>query len=187
MLHFWFQCAVCKLRRDSHPTKIVSDHKPEETFRVIDRRLFTNEGELRKEAVEEERKQEAAQAQQAAAKPATPASPANPPAGVAAAANTHNPSPAFKNLLAFLARNAELVMAGLPDPRTGRTMVDMESLRQLIEMMEVLKEKTTGNLAAEDEQLLTEVIGDLKVSFLQLQGAAVAQQSARQAGGGRKP
>ncbi|MGH9790474.1 MAG: hypothetical protein ACRD5G_02965, partial [Candidatus Acidiferrales bacterium] len=68
----------------------MSDHKPEETFRVIDRRLFTNEGELRKEAVEEERKQEAAQAQQAAAKPATPASPANPPAGVAAPANTHN-------------------------------------------------------------------------------------------------
>lgn len=158
----------------------MSDHKPEETFRVIDRRLFTNEGELRKEAVEEERKQEAAQAQQAAAKPASPV--AGTPAGVTAAANTHNPSPAFKNLLAFLARNAELVMAGLPDPRTGRTMVDMESLRQLIEMMEVLKEKTTGNLAAEDEQLLTEVIGDLKVSFLQLQGAAVAQQSARQAG-----
>ena len=106
---------------------------------------------------------------------------------MAATANTHNPSPAFKNLLAFLARNAELVMAGLPDPRTGRTMVDIESLRQLIDMMEVLKEKTTGNLAAEDEQLLTEVIGDLKVSFVQLQQAAMAQQTARQAGSGRKP
>ncbi|MGH9793290.1 MAG: DUF1844 domain-containing protein [Candidatus Acidiferrales bacterium] len=166
----------------------MSDHKPEETFRVIDRRLFTNEGELRKEAVEEERKQEAAQAQQAAAKPATPASLSNTPSGaVAAPANTHNPSPAFKNLLAFLARNAELVMAGLPDPRTGRSMVDIESLRQLIDMLEVLKEKTTGNLAAEDEQLLTEVIGDLKVSFVQLQQAAMAQQTARQAGSGRKP
>ena len=31
----------------------MSDHKQEEAFRVIDRRPFTAEGELRKEVVEE--------------------------------------------------------------------------------------------------------------------------------------
>ena len=76
----------------------------------------------------------------------------------------------------------------LPDPRTGRTMVDLESLRQLIDMMEVLREKTAGNLASEDAQLLTEVLGDLKVSFLQLQQAALAQQAQGAASrAGRKP
>jgi len=174
----------------------VSDHKQDDSFRVIDRRLFTAEGELRQEAVEEERRQEAAESKAAtppqkaastatltgASKPAPPASTAAKPA------NEPPPSSAFKNLLAFLARNAELVMAGLPDPRTGRTMVDIESLRQLIDMMEVLRDKTTGNLAKEDEQLLTDVIGDLKVSFLQLQQAAMAQQAQASAGrAGRKP
>jgi hypothetical protein len=176
----------------------VSDHKQDETFRVIDRRLFTADGELRKEAVEEERRQEAAHS---LPKPAVrSANPAAPPSSVAgkpvqanpaaapAPASEPPPSPVFKNLLAFLARNAELVMSGLPDPRTGRTVVDIESLRQLIDMLEVLREKTAGNLAAEDTQLLNDVIGDLKVSFLQLQQAALAQQTQAAANrAGRKP
>jgi len=166
------------------------DHKQEETFRVIDRRLFNSEGELRQEAVEEERKQESKP--KAAAPDSSPASNPTqtaPPAAAAAPAppaKAVSPSASFKNLLAFLARNAELVMAGMPDPRTGRQMVDVESLRQLIDMMEVLKEKTAGNLAAEDEQLLTDVIGDLKVSYLQLEQAAMAQQATAQRAG-RKP
>lgn len=166
------------------------DHKQEETFRVIDRRLFNAEGELRQEAVEEERKQQETKpkAPAPASSPATSstAPPAAPAAAAAPTAKVVTPSASFKNLLAFLARNAELVMAGMPDPRTGRQMVDVESLRQLIDMMEVLKEKTTGNLAAEDEQLLTDVIGDLKVSYLQLEQAALAQQATAQRAG-RKP
>jgi hypothetical protein len=176
----------------------VSDHKQDETFKVIDRRLFTAEGELRKEAVEEERQQEAAQPKPAAVppNPTAPAqasagkSSANPNAAPAAPATAAEPppSPVFKNLLAFLARNAELVMSGLPDPRTGRTVVDLESLRQLIDMLEVLRDKTIGNLASEDAQLLSDVLGDLKVSFLQLQQAALTQQTQAAANrAGRKP
>lgn len=175
----------------------MSDHKQDDTFRVIDRRLFTADGELRKEAVEEERRQEAAhpqpkpaaQAANPAAPPAQTASkPVTVPAAAPAPASEPPPSPVFKNLLAFLARNAELVMSGLPDPRTGRAMVDLESLRQLIDMMEVLREKTAGNLNTEDAQLLSDVLGDLKVSFLQLQQAAMAQQAQGAASrAGRKP
>ncbi len=124
----------------------MSEHKQDDTFRVIDRRLFTAEGELRQEAVEEERRQEAAQPKPAAVPSNTPtaaaqagvkpgnATPAGSPQASAPATETP-PSPVFKNLLAFLARNAELVMAGRPDPRTGRTLVDLESLRQLIDML----------------------------------------------------
>jgi hypothetical protein len=176
----------------------VSDHKQDDSFRVIDRRLFTADGELRKEAVEEERRQEAAQPKPAAVPPnptgSAPASVGKPGTGPAAAppapvaVSEPPPSPVFKNLLAFLARNAELVMSGLPDPRTGRAVVDLESLRQLIDMLEVLRDKTTGNLASEDAQLLSDVLGDLKVSFLQLQQAALAQQTQAAANrAGRKP
>jgi hypothetical protein len=35
----------------------LSDRKPEEAFRVIDRRPFTAEGELRKEVVEEQERE----------------------------------------------------------------------------------------------------------------------------------
>lgn len=175
----------------------MSGHKQDDSFRVIDRRLFTADGELRKEAVEEERRQEAAHAQPkpaaATANPAAPPSqtannPSAAPVTSSAPASEPPSSPVFKNLLAFLARNAELVMSGLPDPRTGRAMVDLESLRQLIDMIEVLREKTAGNLSREDAQLLSDVLGDLKVSFLQLQQAAAAQQAQGAASrAGRKP
>lgn len=173
----------------------MSEHKQDESFKVIDRRLFTAEGELRKEAVEEERRQEAARSKPAAAPSSAPASspaaaaqPGHPAAQPSAPRNQPAPSPVFKNLLAFLARNAELVMSGLPDPRTGRSVVDIESLRQLIDMLEVLREKTAGNLASEDAQLLNDVIGDLKISFLQLQQAALTQQTQAAANrAGRKP
>ena len=35
----------------------MAEQKPEETFRVIDRRPFTNEGELRQEIVEEQERE----------------------------------------------------------------------------------------------------------------------------------
>jgi hypothetical protein len=52
----------------------VADPKHEETFKVIDRRHFTEEGNLRPEAVELERREEEAAAKEAAAKKATPRS-----------------------------------------------------------------------------------------------------------------
>ncbi len=36
----------------------MADSKHEESFKVIDRRPFTSEGELRKDAVEQERREE---------------------------------------------------------------------------------------------------------------------------------
>ena len=64
----------------------MAEHKKEETFKVIDRRHFTEEGNLRPEVVELERREEEAAAKEAAAKKA-----ANPAAK--AAANAPNPTP----------------------------------------------------------------------------------------------
>ncbi len=48
----------------------MADRKNEETFKVIDRRHFTEEGNLRPEVVELERREEEAAAKEAAAKKA---------------------------------------------------------------------------------------------------------------------
>ncbi|MFZ0233376.1 MAG: hypothetical protein WBY24_02910, partial [Candidatus Acidiferrales bacterium] len=44
----------------------MADSKPEETFKVIDRRLFGEDGELRKDVVEQERRDEEAAEKKAA-------------------------------------------------------------------------------------------------------------------------
>jgi hypothetical protein len=152
------------------PKAIVSDPKQDETFKVVDRRLFNAEGELRQEIVDEERQREEA-LKRAQAKAAAEA-PVAPPAAAPPPRETPKPSLAFKTLIGFLARNAEMVLAGIPDPRTGRPLLDLESLRQIVDMLEALKEKSEGNRTDEESQILSELLGDLKYTFVQVQAQA---------------
>lgn len=161
----------------------MAEQKPDESFKVIDRRPFTPEGELRKEALEQERRDEeaAASAQKpAAGKGGAPgAKPSGTPAS--AAADAPKPSHGFQILVDFLARNAAVLLGGYTDPRTGQALLDLEGAQEMIEMLDALREKTQGNLAAEDDRLLVEVLGSLKLSFLEMSKAAAqaAQEKAK--------
>ncbi len=149
----------------------MSEKKQEESFRVIDRRPFTSEGELRKEVVEEaerEAKREAAMRPLAPAEPAT-APPATPPAELPARI------PAFENLVRMLGSNAAMVLGAYADPRSGQPMIDPEAARELIDMLDALHEKTKGNLAPEEETLLMDLLGKLKMTFLEVNQAIAAQ------------
>lgn len=168
----------------------MAEQKQDESFKVIDRRLFTAEGELRKEALEEEkREQESAAARQKPAKSAGASgpvlaggSPASPGTTQSAASGTAaGPSDAateapkasrnFEMLVDFLARNAAVLLGGYADPETGKAIVDLEGGREMIDMLDALREKTRGNLAPEDDRLLLDVLGSLKLSFLEVSKA----------------
>ena len=148
----------------------MSDHKQEEAFRVIDRRPFTAEGELRKEVVEEEERE----AKREAAK--TP--PARPEAATAAApppAETPKSLPGFENLVRMLGSNAAMVLGAYADPRTGQPVIDPDAARELIDMLDALHEKTKGNLAPEEDNLLLDLLGKLKMTYLEVNQAVAAQ------------
>jgi hypothetical protein len=157
----------------------LSDSKQEESFKVVDRRLFTAEGELRPEAADEKQQREAAPAPAApsAAKQAAPGDGA--PAGAAAPqqvltsdAAGPKPSRGFESLVNFIAQNAAMVLGAYPDPRTGQPILDLEGARELIDMLDALRDATRGNLAAEDDRLLLDVLGSLKLSFMEMTKAA---------------
>ena len=192
--------------------------KKDETFRVVDKRLFTPEGVLRQDVADEQDREqdrsralEAAKAQ-AAAKPPTSASPlasgagAHPAAGAgigpgmtgslgapgiptapgqeiagnpAGEVSGPPPSRGFQMIVDVLARNAELMLGGIPDPRTGQTYMDLEGAREMIDMLDALTEKTRGNLGREDEDLLRDVTGALKLTFMQLSKAAADAMRAK--------
>jgi hypothetical protein len=148
----------------------LSDHKQEEAFRVIDRRPFTAEGELRKEVVEEEERE----ARREAAKiPATLPEAAKtvvpPPAA------TPKRSAAFENLIRMLGSNAAMVLGAYADPRTGQPVIDPEAARELIDMLDALHEKTKDNLAPEEDTLLLDLLGKLKMTFLEINQAVAAE------------
>jgi Domain of unknown function (DUF1844) len=153
----------------------LADHKQEESFRVIDRRPFTSEGELRKEIVEEEEREAK---REAAQRP--PAPPAEPPKPAAAPVEAPKPSPGFENLVRMLGSNAAMVLGAYADPRTGQPVIDPEAAREFIDMLDALREKTKGNLAPEEDSLLLDLLGKLKMTYLEV-NQAVAAQAAQQA------
>jgi hypothetical protein len=154
----------------------------DEGFKVVDRRLFTEQGELRQDAVEQERREEEAAASKKAAEQAK-AGPAKSGDGTKGAekagdvegadeAESIPPSRSFQMMVDFLTRNAAAMLGGMADPRTGQPFVDIEGAREMIDMLDVLREKTKGNLAKADSDLLIEVLGSLKLTFMEISKAA---------------
>lgn len=149
----------------------LADHK-EDSFRVIDRRPFTSEGELRKEVVEEAERE----AKKEAAKPhAAPAADAKAPSAPAPPAEAPKRLAAFENLIRMLGQNAAMVLGAYADPRTGQPVIDPEAARELIDMLDALHEKTKGHLAPEEEDLLLDLLGKLKMTYVEINQAVAAQ------------
>jgi len=159
----------------------VSDHKPEEAFRVIDRRPFTADGELRKEVVEEEEREAKREAAKIPAAPPEEAKAVAPPPP----AETPKRVPAFENLVRMLGSNAAMVLGAYADPNTGQPMIDPEAARELIDMLDALHEKTNGNLAPEEDSLLLDLLGKLKMTYLEINQAVAAEAAKAKAKGGR--
>jgi hypothetical protein len=163
----------------------LADPKQEESFRVIDRRLFNTEGEIRDEAVREERRKQETEPSSATMlnSPAAgsqkrePASAKSPqrqePAQTAGAAEVGpKPSRGIQMLINFVAQNAAMLLGAYPDPRSGQPMLDLEGARELIDMLDALHEATRGNLAPDDNRLLLDVLGSLKLSYMEMTKAA---------------
>ena len=84
-------------------------------------------------------------------------------------------------LVDFLTRNAAAMLGGMADPRTGQAYVELDGAREVIDMLDALREATKGNLSKADEDLLIEVIGSLKLTFMEISKAAT-EAMAKKAG-----
>jgi hypothetical protein len=162
----------------------LADPKQEDSFRVIDRRLFNEEGKIRDEAVREERrKQENEPGPASPLHTSTTGGPKKETAAAKEAARQPEPAPAAQNeaakpsrglqmLVNFVAQNAAMLLGAYPDPRTGQAMLDLEGARELIDMLDALRDASRGNLASDDERLLLDVLGSLKLSYMEMTKAA---------------
>lgn len=169
----------------------MSEPKHDETFKVVDRRLFTAEGELRKEVAEQQdRENETVEKVVGgqAGKPSSGAGTAAAPSGTAGKPKQAAASPAaeseeaprrslaFENLIRWLGQNAAMLLGGYADPRTGQPVVDLEGAREMIDMLDVLREKARGNLAPEEDALILDIGGNLKLAFMEMTKAATAAE-----------
>jgi hypothetical protein len=61
-------------------------------------------------------------------------------------------------------------------------MIDPDAARELIDMLDALHEKTQGNLAPEEDDLLLDLLGKLRMTYLEI-NQALAAQAAKQVQG----
>ncbi len=101
--------------------------------------------------------------------PAAPAAPGAAPEGPAAAAAPGANEPiGFRDLLSLLISQALAYMGAYPDPRTGQAVVALDLARFHIDMLEVLEQKTKGNLTDEESRVLSRALNELRLEYVEV-------------------
>ena len=151
--------------------------KEEKPIRVVDRRMFTPDGELRPGFEPEEATPDIAPAASApAAPPQTVASspPAAPPnefsdedLDEAGGAPRPEPTGEFTAIVRSLATTAYSALGLLADP-TGARHPEPAVARQMIDWLSVLESKTRNNLSFEESDFLSRVLYELRLAFVEV-------------------
>lgn len=73
----------------------------------------------------------------------------------------------FVTFVLSMSQTALLNMGCGPNPETGKVECDLKSARCTIDILEVLQEKTKGNLTGEEERILERILTELRLMFVQ--------------------
>ena len=156
------------------------DQAEEVTFKVADKRKFNSDGTVREGVVLDE------------PKPAAPEPRPEPePSAVADPESLVRPdgeSPnsefsetddadeseipgaddpaSFVNFLSTLATNAAASLGAVPHPATGQRSLDLETGKYWLDVLGMIREKTKGNLHAQEARLLDGLLADLRMQYV---------------------
>ncbi len=81
----------------------------------------------------------------------------------------------FATLVGMLATQAVMSLGGMADRKTGAMLFDPEMARLYIDLLEVIEEKTKGNLTPAEDQDLKMTLNELRLRFVELSRAIAAQ------------
>ncbi len=146
---------------------MAEETKQEKGFRVSDRRRFTEVGEARKPDPPQGQEGSAAAPEGKAKREA--------PAGGAKEGPRREqqqrppvlPEINFSTFIVSLSSSALIHLGLAPDPVSGETRKDLALAKQTIDILGILKEKTTGNLTDEETQLMDSILYDLRMRYVQ--------------------
>jgi hypothetical protein len=93
----------------------------------------------------------------------------------------------FQTIISMLAQQAIMGLGVLADRKSGGVIVDLEAARFAIDLLDVLEQKTRGNLSKEEAEDLKQVLANLRTRFVQVAAMVSKQMSAQPAGGASQP
>ena len=168
---------------------MAKDARDKPEIKVTDRRIFTAEGDIREEFRDDIKPSDpmvAKASEPSAAKPAEKpaaapeAKPAGerrteskgPPPGTSDRRRTMadkatNPETPFTNFIEPLIAQGYMSLGMLRNPYQPQTKIDVGAARQMIDILTLLKEKTSGNLTADEDDFLETHLGELKLAYVQ--------------------
>jgi len=76
----------------------------------------------------------------------------------------------FIEFLMMQAQQAAMFLGRIPNPATGQPEINLEVARLFIDQLEMLQQKTKGNLSKEEGDILTRILSDLQMTFVQVSG-----------------
>lgn len=158
----------------------MPSEKPKNEIKVTDKRIFTPEGEIR----EEFRGQITPSEPSVAPEPPAQKTEAPPPAGErrrekkeppketgdrrrTMADKAKNPDSPFTNFIEPLIAQAYMSLGMLRNPYQPQAKIDPGAARQMIDILTLLDEKTTGNLTEDEEDFLHTHLSELKLAYVQ--------------------
>ena len=71
----------------------------------------------------------------------------------------------FGGFIVSLGTSCMVNLGKQPNPETGKTERDLPAARQTIDIIEMLRDKTRGNLDNQEQQLLTTLLHDLRKAY----------------------
>jgi hypothetical protein len=132
-------------------------------FKVTDKRKFSDDGDRKKEAAAPEAAAPEAAAPEAAAPKEEPVDDQDDP--------TIDPSMMevnFSNFVLSLGTSAVLHFGEFPDPVSGKQEQNLPMAKHTIDILNMLRDKTSGNLEAEEEKLLSDLLYQLRMKYVSL-------------------
>ena len=79
----------------------------------------------------------------------------------------------FIELVMMNAQQAALCLGQMAHPSTGKAEVNLDAARMFIDHLEIIREKTRGNLNKDEEKILTSVLSELQMAFVQVASSGV--------------
>jgi hypothetical protein len=78
------------------------------------------------------------------------------------------PEATFLSLINMLAVEAAMHLGLIETPGEAQPGLDLEAARHMIDMLGVLEQKTRGNLSADEDKLLENILADLRMQYVAL-------------------
>ena len=85
----------------------------------------------------------------------------------------------FIEFVMMHAQNAALFLGQIPNPKTGEAEINLDLARMFIDQLEMVQEKTRGNLTNEEAMVLRNALSNLQMAYVEASGASQPQRQAQ--------